>query len=56
MNVKGGHFLKRRIGDFDAPFFSLTESEAKAIDPQQRLLLEKVYEALENGKLLYSVK
>ncbi|KAL9636598.1 MAG: hypothetical protein Q9204_002194, partial [Flavoplaca sp. TL-2023a] len=45
----GGHFLKEPLEKFDAPFFSLTASEAKAMDPQQRLLLETAYRALENG-------
>ncbi|KAL1636978.1 Type I Iterative PKS [Diplodia intermedia] len=45
------HFLNQDPGVFDAPFFSITPAEAKAIDPQQRLLLEVSYEALENAGL-----
>ncbi|KAL8971946.1 MAG: hypothetical protein Q9183_000809 [Haloplaca sp. 2 TL-2023] len=48
---RGGHFLNEPLEKFDAPFFSLTASEAKAMDPQQRLLLETAYRALENGKV-----
>ena len=50
MNIRGGHYLKQDIGAFDAPFFSITPNEAKAMDPQQRMALEVAYEALENGK------
>ncbi|KAL8902861.1 MAG: hypothetical protein Q9207_004326 [Kuettlingeria erythrocarpa] len=46
---RGGHFLKEPLGKFDAPFFTLTSSEANAMDPQQRLLLETAYGALENA-------
>ncbi|KAL8846747.1 MAG: hypothetical protein Q9221_008190 [Calogaya cf. arnoldii] len=46
---RGGHFLKEPLGNFDAPFFTLTSSEANAMDPQQRLLLETAYRALENA-------
>ena len=52
MNVRGGHFLKNDIAAFDAPFFTITPNEAKAMDPQQRIMLELVYESLENGRLL----
>jgi acyl transferase domain-containing protein len=41
---------------FDAPFFSVTKSEALTLDPQQRLLMENVYQALENGRLSYLYK
>ncbi|MCJ1398962.1 hypothetical protein MMC11_002163 [Xylographa trunciseda] len=46
---KGGHFLEEPLGKFDAPFFSITPTEAAAIDPQHRLLLETAYRALENA-------
>ncbi|KAH9230788.1 hypothetical protein K456DRAFT_1727160 [Colletotrichum gloeosporioides 23] len=47
--VRHGHFLKGSIKAFDAPFFSITPTEAKSIDPQQRGMLECVYKALENA-------
>jgi acyl transferase domain-containing protein len=46
------HFLKGSIAAFDAPFFSITPTEASSMDPQQRGMLESVYKALENGWLL----
>ncbi|KAI5922046.1 hypothetical protein F4810DRAFT_303598 [Camillea tinctor] len=48
-NAKGGHFLDQGMGDFDAAFFNITPTEAKALDPQQRIQLESAYEALENA-------
>ncbi|KAF3058249.1 Lovastatin diketide synthase LovF [Daldinia childiae] len=49
MNFKEAHFMKRDISAFDAPFFKIPVSEAKAMDPQQRMALECTYEALENA-------
>lgn len=49
MPVRGGNFLEN-IDAFDAPFFSVSETEAGVIDPQQRGLLEHTYKALENGR------
>jgi len=49
LNSKGGHFIKQNISAFDAPFFSISPDEAKAMDPQQRMLLEVVYEGFENA-------
>ena len=51
--MKGGHFINDNIAHFDAPFFSITPSEAKTMDPQQRMLLEVTYEAFENGAILF---
>ncbi|KAJ6030992.1 polyketide synthase [Penicillium herquei] len=48
-NVHGAHFLTDDIAAFDAPFFSISANEAKAMDPQQRMLLETTYEAYENA-------
>ena len=50
INNRGAHFLKEAPDAFDAPFFSITPNEAKAMDPQQRMCLEVAYEALENGQ------
>jgi acyl transferase domain-containing protein len=48
-NAKGGNFLEEDITLFDAPFFGVTVTEARAIDPNQRVMLEVVFEALENA-------
>ncbi|KAF2116796.1 reducing type I polyketide synthase [Lophiotrema nucula] len=47
--VRGGHFLTSDISQFDAPFFSISDTEAASLDPQQRGLLEATYRALENA-------
>lgn len=44
------HFLEQDFTAFDAPFFSVTPNEAKAMDPTHRILLEATYEGFENGK------
>lgn len=49
MSNRGGHFLKQDIAAFDAPFFSISPTEAKSMDPMQRIFLEVVYEAMENA-------
>ncbi|KAI0107024.1 hypothetical protein GGR51DRAFT_559712 [Nemania sp. FL0031] len=49
INSRGGHFLSESIRAFDAPFFSISASEAESMDPQQRCLLETAYHALENA-------
>ncbi|KAI0438674.1 lovastatin nonaketide synthase [Xylaria telfairii] len=47
--VRGGHFIAEDPGAFDAPFFSITPSEAACMDPQHRRLLEVSYHALEDA-------
>ncbi|PYH35606.1 uncharacterized protein BO87DRAFT_433312 [Aspergillus neoniger CBS 115656] len=49
ITTKEGHFLKEDIAAFDAPFFSMTATEAEGMDPQHRILLEVTYEAFENA-------
>ncbi|KAH6683357.1 fatty acid synthase S-acetyltransferase [Halenospora varia] len=49
VNARGGHFIEGDLGVFDAPFFSISASEAACLDPQQRWLLEMTYHALENA-------
>jgi acyl transferase domain-containing protein len=51
--VRGGHFLSEDISCFDAPFFSVTATDAAVMDPQQRGLLEHTYKALENGMIFF---
>jgi hypothetical protein len=46
------HFLQQDFKVFDAPFFSITPKEAKAMDPTHRMLLEATYEGFENGMFL----
>ncbi|TGJ78460.1 hypothetical protein E0Z10_g10307, partial [Xylaria hypoxylon] len=56
VSLKGGHFIQQEIGAFDAPFFSISASEAEGMDPQSRSLLETTYRALENaGESMESV-
>ncbi|EMD84807.1 hypothetical protein COCC4DRAFT_179820 [Bipolaris maydis ATCC 48331] len=45
------HFLQQDFKAFDAPFFSITPKEAKAMDPTHRILLEAAYEGFENAGL-----
>nr|APX44009.1 polyketide synthase [Pestalotiopsis microspora] len=46
---RGAHFIKEDPAVFDAPFFSITASEAASMDPQQRWALESAYHAFENA-------
>ncbi|KAL8303319.1 hypothetical protein RB600_006977 [Gaeumannomyces tritici] len=48
-NVEGAHFVKEDVSLFDAPFFSITPTEARSMDPHQRWLLECSYRAFENA-------
>jgi len=51
MNVRSGHFLRQDPAVFDAPFFSISQSEANSLDPDQRIILETSYHALESAGL-----
>ncbi|KAL9639494.1 MAG: hypothetical protein Q9204_001069 [Flavoplaca sp. TL-2023a] len=50
VSIQKAHFLQQDIAAFDAPFFSISSTDAMLMDPQQRMLLEHTYKALENGK------
>ena len=51
LNVRAGHFLRQEPGVFDAPFFSISQSEANSLDPDQRIILETSFHALESAGL-----
>jgi len=48
-DIKAGGYLDHDVAAFDAPFFHISEADARAIDPQMRLLLENAYVALEEA-------
>ncbi|KAK6948366.1 hypothetical protein Daesc_010132 [Daldinia eschscholtzii] len=49
VSARGGHYIDGDISAFDAPFFTMSGTEARAMDPQLRLLLETTYHALESA-------
>jgi len=53
MYTRHGGFLKK-ISEFDARFFNISDVEACWIDPQHRLLLENTYHALEDAGICTS--
>ena len=48
-NTEAGSFLELDVAVFDAPFFNISEAEAKSLDPQHRLMLQTAFLALENA-------
>ena len=55
MAVRSGHNLREYISAFDAPFFSISATDAELMDPQQRKMLETTFRALEDGMLLLNM-
>jgi acyl transferase domain-containing protein len=54
IGVKSGFSLDEDLGVFNAPFFSMTASEANTMDPMHRWMLEVAYEGLENASISMS--
>lgn len=51
LTTRKGNFLSQNPYVFDAPFFSMSPSEAAALDPQARMVMETSYHAFENAGL-----
>ncbi|KAK1978867.1 KR domain-containing protein [Colletotrichum cereale] len=49
IRVQGAHFMEEDPRAFDAPFFSMSPTEACILDPQQRGLLEGAFHTFENA-------
>ncbi|KAK1983490.1 hypothetical protein LZ30DRAFT_588193 [Colletotrichum cereale] len=54
IRTQHGHFMKEDPRAFDAPFFTMSQSEASILDIQQRGLLEGAYHTFENAGISMS--